>query len=309
MAMSYEEVARRLGNRTAVQIDKRRGTEFRISPTHLPFYGQADDAPANPDLEVRYRGFPVVTLHPDHTYTLRTGGLATKTTLRRISEYSPISLVTRGGTVYVHNPEPGKESLRPFIEGMRVDRFGRMIEAPGVGALTPHPPADAADSSASTADPLEARLSALLDAKLAELGLSGHKAAPQAPQARPAPVRAVRLRALVNTASTPERDLTQPGVPRVDAVGTLIENAMRANGLPEDQVQRITRDFRAALYRGRMPEPEGPIAPSAPRPRRKVERSTTPTIKCAECGVDLPAHYDGANRFRGCAWAAKQTAK
>src|SRR5687767_4938397 len=109
MAMTYEEAVRRLGRRTSIQIDKRRGTEFRRAQ------GEAGD---RGDIQVSYRGTPVVTFHPDNTYTLRTGGMASKVIIKRIAEYSPVSLLRRGNGFFIEDVVTGK--LMPFLEGARV---------------------------------------------------------------------------------------------------------------------------------------------------------------------------------------------
>src|SRR5687767_13121808 len=115
MAMTYEEAVRRLGKRASVQIDKRRGTEIRRAPGEAGLHG---------DIQIRYRGTPVVTFHMDRTYTLRTGGIASKTVIKRIAEYSPISLVRRGNGFFIEDVNRGK--LIPFLEGARVDSEGRL---------------------------------------------------------------------------------------------------------------------------------------------------------------------------------------
>lgn len=105
------------------------------------------------DFAVRLHGTDVVTIHPDGTYTIRTGGWWTMTTKQRIASYSPIRIFSvRGdwrvrtspsGTYYWNSPieyvapgDPGrKEYLKaqrewnaanqvPFKEGMRVDGNG-----------------------------------------------------------------------------------------------------------------------------------------------------------------------------------------
>lgn len=288
MAMSYEAVARRLGRQVSVQIDKRRGTEFRISPDSVRFKGTSDEADTYPDLQIRYRGIPVVTLHEDGTYTLRTGGMATKTVLRRISEYSPVALKVQHGTVYIHDPKSG--SLRPFLEGMRVDTGGRMIDT-------------AKPAPASTEDAIRRAI----DARLQELGLSSpapHPSIPNhSPGPTPAPVRAVRMRALVTPTGAPDTGADPAAV---------FEQAMRSAGLAEDDIARVIRDFRGAMYRGRDAAelPAQPATrPGAHAKRRQGAESHVPVLPCRDCKRPLSTHYDGANRFRGCEWAAKKSAK
>lgn len=58
----------------------------------------------------------VVTIHPDNTYTLRTGGWTTSTTKDRINKYSPVKVYQRKYEWFV--TINGKEF--PFMEGMVV---------------------------------------------------------------------------------------------------------------------------------------------------------------------------------------------
>ena len=65
---------------------------------------------------IRLHNTDVVSIHPDNTFTLRTGGWQTTTTKDRINQYSPVR-------VYQHKYEwyvtiNGKEC--PFMEGMVV---------------------------------------------------------------------------------------------------------------------------------------------------------------------------------------------
>ncbi len=291
--LSYEQVARRLGRQARVTLDKRRGTEFRIAPRSLALHASADEAEPAPDLEVRYRGTPVVTLHPDHTLTLKTGGLATKTVLRRISEYSPISLVVRGGTVYVHRLDG---TLAQFYDGMRVDYAGRVVEEPAAAA-TPQ----------SQAPDLNALISELLAKRLAELGLGPTPPAATAPtvQAIPtvtepkAPVKAIRMRATLQKAQPENGD-------HPTDIAELLARTMRAANMPEDQIVRVTKDFNAAFTRGR--EGKTTSSPATSTTRTLSAPATQRTIACPDCGdKDMnTTHYDKANRFRGCAWAARQ---
>ena len=58
----------------------------------------------------------VVTLHPDGSYTLRTGGWQTPTTKDRINEYSPARVSQRKFEWFVR--VNGAEA--PFFEGMTI---------------------------------------------------------------------------------------------------------------------------------------------------------------------------------------------
>jgi hypothetical protein len=121
MAMTYDEVVRRLGRRPSIKVDKRRGTEIRWAPGDVG------------DVEVRHRGVSVVTFHADRTYTLRTGPTASKTVLRRIAEYSPVALVRRGNGLFLE--QDGR--LVPFLSGIRVDAAGRIATSRGAELTLP----------------------------------------------------------------------------------------------------------------------------------------------------------------------------
>jgi hypothetical protein len=121
MAMTYDEVVRRLGRRPSIKIDKRRGTEIRWAPGGVG------------DMEVRHRGVSVVTFHADRTYTVRTGPTASKTVLRRIAEYSPVALVRRGNGLFLE--QDGR--LVPFLSGIRVDAAGRIAPTRGAELTLP----------------------------------------------------------------------------------------------------------------------------------------------------------------------------
>lgn len=63
----------------------------------------------------------VVTIHPDNTYTLRTGGWQTVTTKDRINQYFPGYVRQHKGSWYVSvTCSDGCKNEFPFIEGMRV---------------------------------------------------------------------------------------------------------------------------------------------------------------------------------------------
>lgn len=72
------------------------------------------------DFQVRYHSTPVVTIHRDGTYTLRSGGHQTRTTKERIGWYSPCNVFQRKHVWYVAE---GVE----FADGMRVDVKGTVL--------------------------------------------------------------------------------------------------------------------------------------------------------------------------------------
>lgn len=65
---------------------------------------------------IRLHNTDVVTIHPDNTVTLRTGGWQTSTTKDRINQYSPVRVYQRKYEWYI--TLNGKEY--PFMEGMVV---------------------------------------------------------------------------------------------------------------------------------------------------------------------------------------------
>jgi hypothetical protein len=283
MAMTYEEILRRLGRRVVVQVDKRRGTEIRRAP------GEAGEAG---DIQVRYRGTPVVTLHPDHTYTLRTGGLATRTVRNRIAEYSPVSLVHRGGGYFIEDVRTG--TLVPFLEGVRVGPDGRPIEGPAVPATTGRTTSLGENGRGSGQQIDEAQLRSFIRALVAD-ALRDFGVPPRPVQAVPN-LRPGKLRGRV-------RDLDpDAAVLPLDVV----EQMMLDAGATPEKVKRVLRDTRNSLFRGRdkADDYDEPVVPEQPI-LRKPPASIGALGDCADCGLNIAAHYDRANRFRGCNYAAE----
>lgn len=70
----------------------------------------------NGDVQIVLHSTPVVTIHKDGTYTLRTGGWNTVTTKDRINQYSPVRVYQRDYQWYV--TINGKEY--EFMNGMVV---------------------------------------------------------------------------------------------------------------------------------------------------------------------------------------------
>ncbi len=79
---------------------------------------------------VRLHSTDVVTIHPDGTYTLDSGGWRTPTTKDRISRYSPV-VVCQGRCVwYVCKPRDWSNRV-PFRDGMRAASDGSIVDATG----------------------------------------------------------------------------------------------------------------------------------------------------------------------------------
>lgn len=268
MAMTYEEGLRRLGRRPSVQVDKRRGTEIRRAP------GEAGD---HGDIQVRYRGTPVVTLHADHTYTLRTGGTASKTVIRRIAEYSPISLLRRGNGFFIEDIREGK--LVPFLEGMRVDQTGRLVQVSGSDLVIP--------VKGSKAPLDEERLRAFIRQVVVET--IADTVIPRRETVTPVTLRA----RVTRREEAPSPTLTLEEV-----------NEILAAHLPKDRAVKVITDLHNSFKRGRTNKDQA---------HDLVERVQPPTphlehaggARCDTCGCALVAHYDGANRYRGCDYALK----
>jgi hypothetical protein len=70
------------------------------------------------DFAVRLHSTDVVTIHPDGTYTLRTGGWKTVTTKDRINRYSPVRISQVKFEWFVNGED--------FYSGMIVDNNGRI---------------------------------------------------------------------------------------------------------------------------------------------------------------------------------------
>lgn len=70
----------------------------------------------NNSVVIELHSTPVVTIHEDGTYTLRSGGWTTSTTKDRINKYSPVKVYQRNFEWFVRLN--GKEY--PFMEGMVV---------------------------------------------------------------------------------------------------------------------------------------------------------------------------------------------
>jgi hypothetical protein len=79
---------------------------------------------------IRLHNTDVVTIHPDNTYTLATGGWKTYTTRSRIEEYAPVRV---SGKCETRSWDAGDWTVRPshgewrveipFVDGMRVNQY------------------------------------------------------------------------------------------------------------------------------------------------------------------------------------------
>ena len=78
------------------------------------------------DFAVKYHATPVVTIHKDCTYTLKTGGWRTATTKKRINDYSPARVYQRKGEWLLC---PGASGEVVFMDGVRVSSNSYVMEA------------------------------------------------------------------------------------------------------------------------------------------------------------------------------------
>lgn len=91
----------------------------------------------NTYLEEREDGFAVVlhytdvvTIHPDGTYTVNSGGWHTVTTKDRITRYSPLRLFQKRYEWFVQVGGWDNGYTVEFFDGMTVDSNGKPVEAP-----------------------------------------------------------------------------------------------------------------------------------------------------------------------------------
>jgi len=117
---------RKLANNTYLEI---RTPDWQSAP-----YGEGID------YAVRLHGTDVVTLHPDGSYTLDSGGWQTPTTKERINRFAPVAVwaVKRRWQIAPRR-EPGAAAFTraiPYQDGMRVrpgragQPFGWTLEPP-----------------------------------------------------------------------------------------------------------------------------------------------------------------------------------
>jgi hypothetical protein len=68
-------------------------------------------------------GTDVVTIHPDNTATLRTGGWYSVTTKDRMNLYAPVYVYQRKGDWFIR-PRHGEWDMAiPFTDGMTVNQY------------------------------------------------------------------------------------------------------------------------------------------------------------------------------------------
>ncbi len=90
--------------------------------TRRPLKGRSSEMLSRPNgIAIKYHATDVVTLHPDGSATLQSGGYRTATTKERINEYSPARVHQAGGLWYMRDG-----SL--FYDGITVDPDGKPLK-------------------------------------------------------------------------------------------------------------------------------------------------------------------------------------
>lgn len=84
------KVSRKIAHETWLEVDKVWWTDPETGQkSAVPAYGRGFDPLPLPSIAVRYHETNVITIHPDNTYTLNTGGWCTATTKRRMMDLCP----------------------------------------------------------------------------------------------------------------------------------------------------------------------------------------------------------------------------
>ncbi|MBD3268473.1 hypothetical protein GF373_17535 [bacterium] len=99
-----DEYGRPVPNRTATRIEQRDETTIAL----------------------KYHETDVVTYHADGSYTLDANGWQTKTTKRRINEFSPFNIIWREKVWFVSGP--GIKDYVPFTSPMKIDPNARVTD-------------------------------------------------------------------------------------------------------------------------------------------------------------------------------------
>lgn len=124
MAMTYEE-AREMIRRTGTR-NGRRKLENNTYLIGVPEGGAQRYA-------IRLHDTDVITLHPDCSYTLNSGGWRTVTTKDRINRYAPVSVASDRGAWYVYPRRGDWDTRYPFADGMRLIPNGNGWKVEGAG--------------------------------------------------------------------------------------------------------------------------------------------------------------------------------
>lgn len=123
--LTYEEAEREYESRIKYQSGKYEGVGLENN-TRLVKRGE--------DYAVKLHSTDVVTIHPDGTYTLRTGGWKTRTTKDRINKYAPVRIHQEDYVWYVSGlkwseaAEQRGQYPRYRSGPVKVDSKGRVLE-------------------------------------------------------------------------------------------------------------------------------------------------------------------------------------
>jgi len=85
----------------------------------------------NDKIGIRLHWTDVIIVNADDTYQLYSGGYTTRTTADRLNGFSPAKVIQKDYSFYLlKNPSDGKvkNNLVPFVEGIKVNRFGCVVE-------------------------------------------------------------------------------------------------------------------------------------------------------------------------------------
>jgi hypothetical protein len=292
MAVTYMAALERLGRKAQLTLDKKRGTELIRRE--------------NGDVVIRHHGDPVVTIHPGDEYTIRTGFQASATKRRRIAEYSPISVIIKKGGLWAQRTSG---EVMPFIEGMRVTIQGQPIDsasiAAGHGAVPVGGNSGGAGKGTETVPPEDVRRLKMFIRRevrdyMHEIGVSA------ATSLTPTPTRVMSLRGQVRKISG--------GQDVIPSLLPLIEQMLVGAGVPPQKARQAVKDTHGALYRGRDVEAPPLELPPVQEPEAPANKATLSAMEeaagkvlCPKCQTPVVAHFDTANRRRGCEYAMEHS--
>lgn len=117
----------------------RSGKYYKIKIAHNTYL---ERALGDPNVTVRLHDTAVVTIYPNGTYRLNSGGYRSATTKDRINKYAPVQVFQHLGTWFTTDnsgPEPRRAY---FFDGMLVDSGGKVLNhyAALVAGLDPDTP-------------------------------------------------------------------------------------------------------------------------------------------------------------------------
>jgi cellulose biosynthesis protein BcsQ len=84
----------------------------------------------NDDYLIRYHATAIVRIHRNGLYTLQSGGWSSKTTKKRINDYSPARLFQRKQVWYLRVHVKGQQQEVEFYDGIIIDSNGNIADLP-----------------------------------------------------------------------------------------------------------------------------------------------------------------------------------